>query len=193
MITTGKNSDFYPYGENGAGSYSRFLPSLSGGYSLTHSDIHLWYHGTIDWRVPAGDTEASITATERNSWWVAFEQKGTNAGFEYTLIGTSNRLSNNQPLGPRHPGNQDGYNQMWDLGAGNVNNRTPLGTNNGTWASLIKFNRLETNQVAQGQSIPVKNSITNGRVQRPANATVSIYLDDDSKRASTTIKSCCCR
>jgi hypothetical protein len=173
-----ENSDFYPYGETVAGSYSRFLPSLSGGYSLTHSDIHLWYHGTIDWRVPAGDTEASITSSERNSWWAAFEQKGTNAGFEYTLIGSSNRLSTSQPLGPGSPAIRDGYNQMWDLGAGNANNRTPLGTNNGTWASLIKFNRLETNQVVQGQSIPVKFYY---QWARPAtsNATVSIYLDDD--------------
>jgi hypothetical protein len=173
-----ENSDIYPVGETVAGSYSRFLPSLSGGYSLTHSDIHLWYHGTIDWRVPAGDTEASITAAERNSWWVAYEQKGTNAGFEYTLIGNSNRLSNNQPLGLGTPAIRDGYNQMWDLGAGNANNRTALGTNNGTWASLIKFNRLETSQVVQGQSIPLKFYYQWARPTN-SNATVSIYLDDD--------------
>lgn len=173
-----ENGDPYPHGETVAGSYSRFLPSLSGGYSLTHSDIHLWYHGTIDWRVPAGDTEASITSTERNSWWVAFEQKGTNAGFEYSLIGGSNRLSSNQPLGPGTPAIRDGYNQMWDLGAGNANNRTPLGTNNGTWASLTKFNRLETNQVVQGQSIPLKFYYQWARATN-SNATVSIYLDDD--------------
>jgi hypothetical protein len=173
-----ENSDIYPYGETVAGSYSRFLPNLSGGYSITHSDIHLWYHGTIDWRVPASDTEASITATERNSWWAAYEQKGTNAGFQYSLIGGSNRLSTDMPLGPGSAAIRNGYNKMWDLGAGNANNRTPLGTNNGTWASLMKFNRLDTNQVTQGQSIPVKFYY---QWARPAtsNATVSIYLDDD--------------
>ena len=173
-----ENSNTYPYGETVAGSYSRYLSSLSGGYSSAHSDVHLWYHGTIDWRVPAGDTEASITSTERNSWWVGFEQKGTNAGFEYSLIGSSNRLSSAQPLGPGTPGIRDGYNQRWDLGAGTANNRTALGTNNGTWASLIKFDRLETNPVIQGQSIPVKFYYQWARPTN-SNATVSIYLDDD--------------
>jgi len=173
-----EDSNFYPYGETVAGSYSRYLTSLSGGYSSAHSDVHLWYHGTIDWRVPAGDTEASITSTERNSWWVAYEQKGTNAGFEYSLIGGSNRLSSNQPLGPGTPAIRDGYNQRWDLGAGNVNNRTALGTNNGTWASLIKFNRLDANPVVQGQSIPVKFYYQWARATN-SSAMVSVYLDDD--------------
>jgi hypothetical protein len=173
-----ENSNFYPFGETVAGSYSRYLTSLSGGYSSAHSDVHLWYQGTIDWRVPASDTEASITSAERNSWWVANEQKGTNAGFEHSLIGGSNRLSTAQPVGPGTPAIRDGYNQKWDLGAGTANNRTALGTNNGTWTSLIKFNRLETNQVVQGQSIPVKFYY---QWARPAtsNASVSIYLDDD--------------
>jgi hypothetical protein len=67
---------------------------------------------------------------------------------------------------------------MWNLGAGTFSNRKALGTNNGSWASLIKFNRLETNQVAQGQSVPLKFYY---QWARPAssNATVSIYLDDD--------------
>jgi hypothetical protein len=67
---------------------------------------------------------------------------------------------------------------MWNLGAGTLNNRKALGTNNGTWASLIKFNRLETNQVAQGQSLPVKFYYQWAR-PTTSNATVSIYLDDD--------------
>jgi len=173
-----EDSNPYPYGETVAGSYSRYLTSLSGGYSSAHSDVHLWYHGTIDWRVPASDTEASLTSTERNSWWVAYEQKGTNAGFQYSLIGAANRLSTDMPVGPGTPAIRNGYNQRWDLGAGNANNRTALGTNNGAWASLIKFNRLETDQVVQGQSIPLKFYY---QWARPAtsNATVSIYLDDN--------------
>src|SRR5262249_36319605 len=142
-----ENSSIYPKGEAVAGAYVRYLTSFSGGYSSEHSDVHLWYHGTIDWRVPASDTEASLTSAERNSWWVAYGQKGTNAGFEYTLIGGANRLSSEQPLGPGNPAIKDGYNQRWDLGAGNSGNRTAVGANDGTWPSLIKFDRLETNPV----------------------------------------------
>jgi hypothetical protein len=167
-----------PDGERVNGAYVRQLTSLSGGYNNDHSNVHLWYHGTVVWATPANDTGASITTSERNSWWVAYEQKGTNAGFRYSLIGAANRLSTDMPVGPGTPAIRNGYNQRWDLGAGNANNRTALGTNNGTWASLIKFNRLETNQVVQGQSIPLKFYY---QWARPAtsNATVSIYLDDD--------------
>ena len=167
-----------PDGEAVNGAYVRQLTSLSGGYNNDHSNVHLWYHGTVKWTTPTSDTGASITSSERNSWWVAYEQKGTNAGFQYGLIGGANRLSSDQPLGTGHSAIKDGYNQMWNFGAGTLNNRKALATNNGTWASLIKFNRLDTNQVAQGQSIPVKFYY---QWARPAtsNATVSIYLDDD--------------
>lgn len=167
-----------PDGERVNGAYVRQLTSLSGGYDNDHSNVHLWYHGTVVWTTPANDTGASITTSERNSWWVAYEQKGTNSGFEYSLIGGADRLSADQPLGIGHSAIKDGYNQMWNLGAGTFSNRKALGTNNGSWASLIKFNRLETNQVAQGQSVPLKFYY---QWARPAssNATVSIYLDDD--------------
>jgi len=54
-----------PSGEPLAGAYNRYLSNLAGGYSQSHSDVHLWYHGTIDLLTPASDTQANITATER--------------------------------------------------------------------------------------------------------------------------------
>ena len=57
------------YGKAVPGAYIRKLTSFNGGYSGTgseHSDVHLWYHGTVDWRIPASDTEATIPATERS-------------------------------------------------------------------------------------------------------------------------------
>jgi hypothetical protein len=168
-----------PDGEAVNGAYVRQLTSLPGGYNNDHSNVHLWYHGTVKWATPTSDTGASITSSERNSWWVAYEQKGTNAGFQYGLIGGANRLSSDQPLGTGHSAIKDGYNQMWNFGAGTLNNRKALATNNGTWASLMKFNRLDTNQVAQGQSIPVKFYYQWARPVT-SNATVSIYLDDDA-------------
>src|SRR6266436_2746172 len=76
---------------------------------------------------------------------------------------------------------------MWNFGAGTLNNRKALGTNNGTWPSLIKFNLLGTNQVTQGQSIPLKFYY---QWARPAtsNATVSIYLDDDPNALNSNQK-----
>ena len=37
-----------PNGEPAAGAYNRQLDPLSGGYSSSHSVVHLWYHGTLD-------------------------------------------------------------------------------------------------------------------------------------------------
>src|SRR5438876_883533 len=70
-----------PSGEPLLGAYTRYLSNLSGGYSQSHSDAHLWYHGTIDFAVPTSDTQANITSTERQNWWTGYEAGGVNAGF----------------------------------------------------------------------------------------------------------------
>ena len=88
-----------PNGQAIAGAYNRQLTNLNGGYSSSHSDVHLWYHGTIDLVTPATDTQASITTAERQTWWTAFEAAGTNTGFLYSLIGGGDRLSSAEPGG----------------------------------------------------------------------------------------------
>lgn len=171
------------YGETVAGSYTRELVALSGGYSSAHSDVHLWYHGTIDFRVPASDTEASITSSERATWWNTYESQGEKAGFLYSRIGGGNRLSTAKPEGSGYPSINSGYNQNWDFGAGQAANRTALATNNGAWPSLIQFNRIDTNAVTQGMSVDVKlfyqwtGTATDG--------SISFYLDNDLNPLNT--------
>ncbi len=167
-----------PNGEPVAGAYQRQLYNLSGGNSSSHSDVHLWYHGTIDGATPASDTEATITSAERTNWWTTYEARGTNAGFLYSFIGGGDRLSPAQPVGPGYSSIRDGYNQWWDLGAGVVSNRVTLTSNNGGWPNLITFNRTATNSVVQGQSLAVKYFY---QWAQPTNssATVGFYLDDD--------------
>lgn len=99
-----------PDGEPLSGAYVRQLASLSGGYGNDHESVHLWDFGTIDGTTPASDWSAAITSAQRQSWWVAYEQTGTNAGFEYSLIGGGNRLSKDRPLGPGYPAISSGYN-----------------------------------------------------------------------------------
>ncbi|HOX57191.1 MAG TPA: hypothetical protein P5205_08605 [Candidatus Paceibacterota bacterium] len=169
---------FVPNGKPASGAYNRELTILSEGYDNPHSNVHLWYHGTLDWRTPTSDGSASITSDERISWWVAYEDQGVVAGFNCSLIGGADRLSPDQPLGPGFPAIQDGYNQYWDLGLGTAANRTALPANNGTWPNLIKFNRVDTNAVVQGQSLWIKFYYQWAR-PNTTNATVSFYLDDD--------------
>src|SRR5579871_6253840 len=108
------------------------MASMRGGYTNSntflndvyeyHSNVHLWYHGTIDWTVPLNYNDdgqvVGIDANMRTNWWVAYEQTGQAAGFLYSLIGRGNRLSIDHPLGVGQPAIVDGFNQWWDLGAG---------------------------------------------------------------------------
>jgi hypothetical protein len=152
-----------PTGEPAAGAYNRQLTKLSGGYADTdsispnHSNVHLWYYGTINWDTPAtynyDDDTAAIDASARTNWWVSYEHEGTNAGFEYSLLGGGDRMGTNQPLGKGFPAIVDGYNQWWDLGAGKSSNRTALAANNGAWPNLIKLNVTGPQEVTQGGSV----------------------------------------
>ena len=166
-----------PDGEPVSGAYVRQLFNLSGGYGNDHSNVHLWYHGTIDLDTPAGDGSASITGVERTNWWVVYEDEGSIAGFYYSLIGGGDRLSPDHPLGlPGDPAIVDGYNQWWDFGAGNSTNRTALPSNSGAWPNIIKFNVTGTNVVGQGSPVITKFYYQYGG---SSNLTAQIYFDQD--------------
>ena len=56
------------------------------GYSISHSDVHLWLHGTIDLSPPpdACDGEQCISATMRQTWW---PEGYTQRGWYYSALG----------------------------------------------------------------------------------------------------------
>ena len=169
---------FCPNGESIFGAYNRYLADLDGGYSCNHSDVHLWYHGTIDLGTPATDTQATITSLERQTWWSGYEAEGLFAGFYYSLIGGGDRLSVDEPAGTGTGRIRDGYNQAWDFGAGQTGNRTLLPSNNGNWPNVIKFNLVSPNAAHQGTNILVKYFYQWAQTNT-STATLSFYLDDD--------------
>jgi len=144
-----------PQGQSLPGAYNRKLTNLSGAASSAHSDVHLWYHGTIDFRAPITVDGATITSTERANWWTSFEQQGTNAGFRLSLIGGGNRFSTNEPAGAGSGRINDGVNRIYDFGAGVAANRTALPANNGAWPNIILFSHSVTNPVYAGAPLPV--------------------------------------
>lgn len=181
-----------PHGEPVAGAYVRQLSGseLTEGYnndtsifftSPDHSNVHLWYYGSIDLHVPTSYDDdgfvVSIDATMRTNWWVAYEDQGYLTGFYYSLIGGGNRLSTDMPLGAGFPAIVDGFNQWWDLGAGNSANRVSLGVTNATWPSIIKFDVIGTNTVLKGQAIATKFYYQYGGAS--SNVTAQFYLAGD--------------
>ena len=146
---------FVPNGQSVFGAYNRKLLNLSGGYSSSHSDVHLWYHGTIDLATPTSDTQATITASQRSAWWTSTEMSGAAAGFFYSLIGGGDRLSNLEPGGVGTGRISDGFNKNWDLGGGLAANRTALPANAGLWPNPILFNLTNVNPIPAGESFDV--------------------------------------
>jgi pimeloyl-ACP methyl ester carboxylesterase len=178
-----------PDGELVSGAYVRQLTDLAGGYnyvgvtSTYHSNVHLWYHGTIDFDAVASDGSASVTSTERQIWYFPYEKEGVIAGFYYSLIGGGNRLSTDFPSGqPTDPTIVSGYNQNWDLGAGTTENRTNLPSNSGTWPNIIKFDVIGTNIVTAGNIISTKLYYQYGG---SSNLMAQIYFDRDFNPYST--------
>jgi hypothetical protein len=174
-----------PKGQALPGAYNRQLTALTGGYPAgsSHSDTHLWYHGTVDLNTPTGDNSALITSTERPLWWTATEAAGTNAGFLYSLIGGGNRLTNLEPAGAGKGHVVDGFNKLWDLGAGvaanPATNRTRLSLNNGSWPNLIQLNLTGSTRVSVDDSIPLAFYYQYGATTS-AVASIRFCLDADA-------------
>ncbi len=186
-----------PSGQFVPGAYNRRLDVRVGGYSgfaINHSNVHLWYHGTIDWLTPSSDSVATITALERSGWWTPAETNGVAAGYHYSLVGGGNRLSEETPAGGTNRV-MDGFNQSWDLGAGKRDNRFPLPGNNGIWPNLLTLNLATTNLVAanevrkvfrmiQGDPLPITLQYQYGQAQN-TNLELRVFLDVDFNPYST--------
>jgi hypothetical protein len=168
-----------PSGQSLPGAYNRHLTNLSGGYPAgsSHSDVHLWYHGTVDLNTPAMDNLAMITAAERANWWTTAEAAGTNTGFHLSLIGGGDRLSTLEPNGAGNGRINDGFNRYWDLGAGVTTNRSPLPADTGAWPNLLRVS-LNTTNAGIGQPLSVSWYHQFGSNTSPS-ATVRLSLDRD--------------
>lgn len=174
---------FVVHGNPITGAYNRYLVT-SGGYffeSQNHSDVHLWYHGTVDVNTPTSDGSASIgDFPERYLWFTGYEQRGTNAGFVYSQIGGGNRTSTDRPNGSGTDEIRAGFNQRYDLGIGvATNNRVALPSVTNTWPNPIRFFLTGTNAIGIGESTA---ALLYYQWARPPvdSAEVSVYLDTDA-------------
>lgn len=168
-----------PQGNAHPGAYNRQLLSLSGGYSSNHSDVHLWYHGTVETGTPASDTQETITASERSSWWTTAEGQGSDTGFLYSRLAGGDRLSTATPGGAGLDRIVDGYNQLWDLGAGLSTNRTALPSAPADpWPNAIVASLGTTGPVSPGDPLSVEVRYQSEQ-SGAGDPTLSVLLDPD--------------
>ncbi len=171
--------DGYPHGQSMSRSFNRELRSLPGGYDSAHSDMHLWYHATIDLAEPANDTEDTLSAADRGRWFATDEQRGVRTGYFFSRMGGGNRLGLERPAGPGTDQPVKGFNQRWNLGAGATNNRVALAVNHGNWANPILGRLTGPTLMAWGQTNAVTFSYQWAR-PGASNAVAGIYLDPDN-------------
>lgn len=167
-----------PVGHSVVGAYNRKLTTLSGGYSSPHSDVHLWYHGTIDLATPITVDGATIGSTQRSAWWTSTEMAGAANGYYYSATGGGDRLSTAEPAGVGNGRVSDGFNKRWDFGGGVASNRTALPANNGLWPNVIRAVRANALPVPSGETFPLTLYHQAG-ADVLSNVTVHISLDAD--------------
>lgn len=165
-----------PDGEPIDGAFNENLTDrLPGGYGddsgplftyNNHSDVHLWYHGTIDTTSGASDGNQTFTDNMRNTWYlIPSEYAGEEAGFYYSRLGGGAWALD---------GFLDGYNN------GGVNlfpdSRQPLPSRNANeWPSLVTVSQSSSGSVTAGNSFPVEFLYQSYE----AGASVTAYLDTD--------------
>jgi hypothetical protein len=134
----------YPAGQFVTGAYNKqlresFLTSSGVGYSGSHSDVHLWYHGTIDIDGGIDDYEESVNAVDIVDWYNAANNMPSpreGVGYYYSLIGGGDRT------------------QRGD-GLASATNRIQVARSGGQWANLDGSLLLGGLEVPQGGDIPV--------------------------------------
>ena len=170
-----------PQGRPVSGCYNRQLTNLSGGYTLfpgAHGDVHLWYHGTVELGAGAFDGNHTITSGMRSSWYAAAETEGATGGFHYSRIAGGDRLSLATPAGTGTAMIIEGYNGMWDLGAGLSANRNSLPAPVDPWPNVIIARRATTGSFKSGDPLPLQIHYQS-EVTGVGDPTLSILLDPD--------------
>lgn len=159
-----------PNGEPVSGAYNENLTSrLSGGYgdppgTGDHSDVHLWYHGTVNTSPGASDGSQTFTGTMRNTWYTADEWGGARAGFYYSRLGDGAYALDGFLFGY----NDGGHNWFPD-------SRVSVARIASEWPSFTTLINNASGSVQAGNAFPVEfvyQSYDSG-------ASVAFYLDTD--------------
>ena len=156
------------------GAYNRklnghLLLGYGDSFSGDHSDVHLWYHGTVNTDQYASDGEQTFTDDMRANWYAADENHGAAAGYYYSRIN-----------GHLRDGFLSGYfngNAFTALDQTPQNRSALDRSKSNQWPNIIQINRTNSNSVQPGGPINgfefVYQSYNQG-------ATITAYLSSDN-------------
>ncbi len=152
------SSSFDFTGESIANVYNLQLSEsvlTSGGYSYEHSDVHLWYHGTIDTSPTASDGAYTVPT----SWYGGVHPARDATGFYYSrLVGGQREIAG------------------LSVELGGAANRTTINWSNAQWPNVLELTVSGGNlQFVSGDPIPVSYYYQD----YDSAATISFSLDLD--------------
>jgi hypothetical protein len=143
-------SSMHPRGQIMSGAYNRSDLALAimfggyGGFVRLHSNVHFWYHGTLNTDTNASNGEVTFTGTQmRSAWYAPSEALGTRTGYWLSRLGggTVNR-------------------NVGEFATGRVNfgpSKQPLNRakllrdlSGNTWPSIIDVQRRSVNKSSTG-------------------------------------------
>ncbi|HTI72166.1 MAG TPA: hypothetical protein VMF06_19475 [Candidatus Limnocylindria bacterium] len=205
------NSSVVPDGVPARGSSLRYLAPgaiSTGGYTdITgpHSNIHLWYHGTLDDLAPTtSDGDGSIDQSTRAAWYAPVEAAGANAGYLYSLRGGGDRRLVQPAVNAQSSFPGAGLNGQWSaaLGIPAAANRALPGNILDTRANIIELNLggwaastvrpfalgapvtvLSTDEGADGLTASLAYACTSG-----SQCTLTVFADRDENTQNGWVK-----
>lgn len=129
------------------------------GHLMEHSDVHLWYHGTVDTVDPISDGDVSDFYAGPAGWYGGSHPSRTRSGYYYSRVVGGNRPADG--LARAVGGNAD---------------RSDIDFSNATWPSIVDF-RVDSDSLrfTIGQRVRLSYYYQD----TDSDATITFYLDVD--------------
>lgn len=133
------------------------------GYQLEHSDVHLWYNGTVKYDAGVFDGERSLYNFMRDNWYTPADNWGQYAGFSYSRIAG---------------GSREAYPQKQGLHRNFGGTRPELAHNwnNASWSTVFALFVDGGYSYTLGDTIPFRFKYND----YDSNTTVSVWFDRDA-------------
>lgn len=159
------------------GAWNRLLDVQTGGYEglfRSHSNVHLWYHGTIDRTRSQNVTDGVANLPDRREWYAQAEASGTETGWLFSRLGGGIRNSHTQPAGDGTEAVIQGLHWAFS-GQGE---RGDFGSVTDPWPNLLTLNLSDGRTLFNpGANISLDFAYSTGA---PYEAELVIYVDRDT-------------